>query len=154
MSVDALAARIAEERGDTWIALLPRPPGTATDALAAVLAELPARPWDAHVAFREAPDGLPEIDRDRARRGLALALHRGMAHHDERLPAERAAALAGALVDALAPDARWWTNGDLGAAGPQLVVAGWTPLTTATFDTGVLGVDDHHVLVAWVVDED
>ena len=68
-----------------------------------------------------------------------------------RLLRDPPAPLATKEVDVLPGSARWWTNGDVALRGH---LATWTPLSEATFDTGVIGVGDEHVLVAWFMDED
>lgn len=50
-------------------------------------------------------------------------------------------------------DARFFTNGDWG--NPRFENSkGWTPLSTATFDAGVLGIDSETAFIVWTEDED
>jgi hypothetical protein len=65
----------------------------------------------------------------------------------------RAAQVATAFVSRFADDAEFWTNGDLWRASYH-PTGSWSPLTPATFDTGVVAVDDDAVGILWVTDED
>lgn len=163
---EELARTTGHERpgADHAIHLLPRTPGLSDEAAVdAVLADPPpvaglAPPgWPSD--FLTPPDGptlaeLHEIDADCAHRALTYVLRHDLVFNDDGLvPAFRAEALAAAFVSTLRVPARWWTNTD-GTHQIPPRWSGWTPLTKATFDTGIIGVDDRSVLIVWFMDED
>ena len=51
-----------------------------------------------------------------------------------------------------ADDADFWTNGGLWRLHGEPTA--WSRLTSATFDTGVIGVDAEAVGIIWITDED
>jgi len=53
-------------------------------------------------------------------------------------------------LDLLAEDATFLSNGEWKEGASN----GWTPLTSATFDCGVIGFDDEHAFIFWVEEED
>jgi hypothetical protein len=93
------------------------------------------------------------LERSQAADLLAFLAVESLAYGDYPPPREglRDAALE-ALLD-LDPKAEFYTNGSwlrsLGWKAPS-----WTPLSTATFDAGVLGFDDRNAFVFWVEEED
>ncbi|HXG11461.1 MAG TPA: hypothetical protein VNK04_17030 [Gemmataceae bacterium] len=100
-----------------------------------------------------------EIDEEAARRLLRLVLHRDMAYNVEIMPEVRAAELADAFLAQFGPGTRFFSNGtwhlpavvrpDGGVIGPS-----WDPVTSATFDTGVLAIGPEWSGCLWVEDED
>ena len=93
---------------------------------------------------------LDAIDTGTAQRVVAHTLQFDLASDERLLEADAAARLAASVIEAF-PDARWWTNGTLGLPGRR---SQWTPLTTAGYDTGVIGVSAERVLIVWFIDED
>jgi hypothetical protein len=58
-----------------------------------------------------------------------------------------------AALREMKPGARFFTNGDWG--DPRIESPkGWTPLSKATFDAGVLGFDGETAFIVWTEDED
>jgi hypothetical protein len=160
-----LARTAARERrwGDHAIHRLARAPGLSDTAVVdAVLADPPPVAGRAHpdwpADFLTPPDAptidqLEEIDAEAARRVLGYLLTHDLAYSVAAAPPDRAGELAAAFISTLRTPTRWWTNNDgLSRTPPRLT--GWTPLTRATFDSGVIGVDDRSVLIVWFMDED
>lgn len=162
----ALVDAVETERGSSAMVRTRRPPAPSTEAaLDAVLANPPAALWPGTSdrdggGFRTWPDNthvaqLDEIDRATARDALAEILEEDMAYTSTgRMDPDRAVELADAITAHAAPDARWWTNRPLRRWHRPAGQRGWQPLTTATFDAGVIAVDDQHVLIARLMDED
>jgi hypothetical protein len=117
------------------------------DPLGAVLAALPA-PF---VCPDQGSAGFGEIDREQARALLVAVQHRDLGYDQEVMERVVAEALADELVDLMPAPTRWWTNGDVALRRDRAV---WTPLTTATFDTGVIGISAPHSMIVWFLDED
>lgn len=71
---------------------------------------------------------------------------------------ERADELTAGLLSIAGPETRWWTNGAVQVAVPHPNTGqssgGWTPLTRATFDGGIVGLDTDAILILWLMDED
>ncbi|MEJ2865340.1 hypothetical protein [Actinomycetospora flava] len=162
----ALFDAVETERGSSAMVRTRRPPApNAEAALDAVLANPPAALWPGTTdrdggGFRTWPDNthvaqLDEIDRATARDALAEIIEEDMAYTSTgRVDPDRAVELADAITAYADPDARWWTNRPLRRWNRPAGQRGWQPLTTATFDAGVIAVDEHHVLIAWLMDED
>ena len=91
------------------------------------------------------------VDRSRADRLLFNVLHKDLAYGSVIMPAARADELARAWLDLFPPQALFFTNGTFhnGSSG-----ASWSPITHATFDTGVLVVAPDTLGLCWVQDED
>ncbi|KYF57789.1 hypothetical protein BE08_18630 [Sorangium cellulosum] len=93
-----------------------------------------------------------EIGEETARRIIAFVLHRDLAYGVEMVPAEDAARLADAFLEQLdGAGCRYFTNGDF---GEDPAGASWTPVTSATFDTGALILGTSRSGCLWVEDED
>ena len=93
-----------------------------------------------------------------ARSILTGVLHRDLAYGTRLMSLSRAEELAAAFVKAFdKPKSRFFTNGQFkDDAGVGLVLAGWNPATTSTFDTGILVLASPGSPSAclWVADED
>jgi hypothetical protein len=88
-----------------------------------------------------------------SRQALTVATRVLFAHlgHDAPvMPVHLAARLARTFLEALGAQATFLTNGTLALTHAR----GWTPLTGAAFDTGLVGVSDVRVGLLWVEDED
>jgi len=88
-----------------------------------------------------------------SRQALTVAtrvLFADFAHDAPVMPVALAARLARTFLEALGPQATFLTNGTLALTHAR----GWTPLTSATFDTGLVGVSSERVGLLWVEDED
>lgn len=99
-----------------------------------------------------------DITRDEAQAGAALILHQGRAYDGQVMPAADASRLAedflGFFTEHDGYELRYFTNGTLiqpcrGADG-----RGWSALTSATFDCGIIVVAKKSIGILWVADED
>jgi hypothetical protein len=150
IDVDALQERLAARAAGealVWSAAHER----GDDAEAAARDLLETSPPPLSVTSDTELHELDAIDTRTARRVLAHTLAFALASDERLLEADTAARLADSVIDAFPDAARWWTNGTLGLPGPR---SQWTPLTTAAYDTGVIGVSAERVLVVWFMDED
>jgi hypothetical protein len=159
-TISVLPEEIAMRRraGESMLWLEPRDPAAPPDSVVSellragpgLLSDRAAAVARGEVAPRRIED-LEEIDAEAAVSVLIRVLGHGLAYAgDEIMPAEDAVDLATRTVGMLSPSARWWTNGSWGREAD----AEWSDLTLATFDTGVVGVDRDHGLIAWFTDED
>lgn len=165
-SFGELTTQVKDARWNVVLALLDRDTSVPTEQVLDNLLTSAVGPlrgatpagggWGAGPDDARAGD-LDEIDTAQAHQLLVSVLHRDLAYDSEIVPHQRARELAAALLATIAADARWWTNGDIGLitrpvrSGPS---GSWHPLTTATFDTGVIGIGIDHILIAWFMDED
>lgn len=92
------------------------------------------------------------LDRIAARAAIARALTTTLAYSSSWVEAARAESVGDAFVACFAPEATFRTNGDLLIG--EIGSAAWDPLTSATFDTGVVALDSATAGILWVVDED
>ena len=99
-----------------------------------------------------------EIDADSALRLVQMILNQDMAYNAEIIPLARAGELADQFLAQFGKTGvRFYTNGRFHEArGPNLTWSGasWNPVTSATFDTGVLIVGLQRSGCLWVEDED
>jgi hypothetical protein len=102
------------------------------------------------------PEIYREVDAATARDILTGILHRDLAYGTRVISLAKAEELAGAFMERFdKPETRFFTNGEFKRdAGAGLVLAGWNPATTATFDTGILALSPTDSACVWVVDED
>lgn len=137
--------RIKQERGkDTIAGILP---GAASASVTDVASSF---------GLLDSPECYEEIDAVEAARVLENVLHRDMAYKAEIMPMSLARELSGEFVAVFADsDARFFTNGEWGRPMGALGIGpSWAPVTSATFDTGVLVVSDQRVGCVWCMDED
>lgn len=126
----------------------PRPPLKDRPAAAAIAAQVgyPTAASDPLVNGQMIP-----VDRAKAASILAYVASRSLAYEPFRTASEGVRmSVLDALAD-LSPTARFFTNGDWGAGSPSTT---WQPLSTATFDAGVLGFDDDNAFIYWREEED
>lgn len=90
-----------------------------------------------------------QVDIREAAYVLALAGTRGLAYNNRAPSAGSINASLSALRD-LSADAVFLTNGDWKHSGSCT----WSPLSTATFDCGVIGYDSTNAFIFWVEEED
>lgn len=103
-------------------------------------------------AFRlDPPESWIELDRGRAAKITTRVLHKDLAYDLPTMPFEVAEELALHFLSFFENGATFLTNGEHGVDGN---LERWTGLTAATFDTGVIGVDEERVGMLWVEDED
>ncbi|MEG0192273.1 hypothetical protein [Stenotrophomonas sp. YIM B13575] len=138
-----IAERIKQERGqDTIAGILP---GAASATVTDVASSF---------GLLDSPECYEEIDAVEAAKVIENVLYRDMAYNTQIMPFSLDRELSGEFVAAFAgSDARFFTNGEWGRSMGALGV-GWTPVTSATFDTGVLVVSDQAVGCVWCMDED
>jgi hypothetical protein len=105
------------------------------------------------VGLSEAPD--TDISREEARAVIASLVDCDLAYRARRNHEATGVSVASAFLGIFEGDgARFFTNGDLGIEHAAGRSGAWSPLTSATFDTGVVVVDGSCVAVFWVEDED
>lgn len=105
------------------------------------------------VGLRAAPKR--EITREQAHELVAALIECDLAFHAPRGPKWEAESLASTFLGMFPGDeARFFTNGELGLEHIAGRSGAWSPLTNATFDTGVVAVEGGTVGVFWVEDED
>lgn len=92
-----------------------------------------------------------EITREMARTLLRGLLLHDLAYGVEQMPDAGAWDLANQFVGIFTSEAQFFTNTDYGS---DTMRYGWIPLTTATFDAGVLGIDENTIGILVVQDED
>jgi len=97
-------------------------------------------------------DALEQIDAATARAVIASILVKTLAYDSDWVERADAEHVASIFVACFSDDADFWTNGELSRRDRS--ARSWSPLTSATFDTGVLAVDDEAVGILWVTDED
>jgi hypothetical protein len=85
-----------------------------------------------------------------AEKAAVRVLHRDLAYHAPVMAIERAESLARRFVESCGEAAVFFTNGALALTG----TGAWSPITDATFDSGVLGLSASRVGLLWVEDED
>lgn len=138
-----ITERIKQERGKDTIA------GILPGAVSASVADV-ARSF----GLLDSPECYEEIDAVEAAGVIENVLHWDMAYKTEIMSISLARELSGEFLAAFAgADARFFTNGEWGRSTGALGV-GWTPVTSATFDTGVLVVSDQMAGCVWCMDED
>ena len=95
-----------------------------------------------------------EVDVEAARKHLAHLLHQDLAYHSPLMPPTRAEFLASQLIGLCA----WricYTNTETPLSlGHTSLEFTWTPITPATFDSGVVCIGDRHSVIFWCCDED
>jgi hypothetical protein len=88
----------------------------------------------------------------------AKVLERDLAYTSEVMPEAVARAFAEEFAAHFDDCAEFFTNATfedhLARVAPGDSVSSWSPITEATFDTGVIAVDEHRVGLIWVEDED
>jgi hypothetical protein len=102
-----------------------------------------------------------DIDEADAHRLIQMLLHRDMAYNAEIMPLSRAVDLTDQFLSHFSLGTRYFSNGhwDLQSAKPTDDLIGranpnWHPVTSATFDTGVLAIGPEQSGCLWVEDED
>jgi hypothetical protein len=103
------------------------------------------------------PKFLREVPADKAKQVLAAILHQDMAYKSEAMPLARAMQLAQDFLSSHESGARFFINADWSEYfapknGPSSF--SWNGLTEATFDAGVVAIDQSIASCVWVEDED
>jgi hypothetical protein len=103
---------------------------------------------------------LRAIDEPSAQRLIARLLHRDLAYDYEMMPVEDAVAMTERFLEPFRGESpRYFSNGDFHTQpvrqDPESnASAAWNPMTTATFDTGVIVLGSARSGYLWVEDED
>lgn len=92
-----------------------------------------------------------EITGEQARTFLRHILSQSLAYGSEVMPVEVADGFADRFLDTFSSDGRYFTNGIL---YKRVDAAWWTPISDATFDTGVLCADSSTTGMLWIQEED
>lgn len=150
--------RTARKYGQTWTWVGKRPAGSNDEVVTRFLHSA-IWPFPTFEGKPLSAGKLHPVSRDRAMVRLRRCLHRGLAYDGECMDEESASQLASMFVGLISPLAAWWTNGFLEADREFLESGGrppgsWSSMTSATFDSGVIGADSTSLAIAWVADED
>jgi hypothetical protein len=97
------------------------------------------------------PDAWTELDASGALELATRVLHADLAYNMPTMPMDLAGALARRFLMCCGDDAVFLTNGSLAFSPTH---GAWSPLTEATFDTGVVAVSARRAGLLWVEDED
>jgi hypothetical protein len=123
----------------------------------------PSEILDIYVAFlglKPISDDWLEINQREADNLLISILSRDLAYNAPAGDEQSATVLARRFLHRFDPDARYFTNGTIALPHQQrrpathVIISGYSPLTEATFDTGVVALDTHQIGIIWVWDED
>jgi hypothetical protein len=101
-----------------------------------------------------------KVDRATASSVLFSLLVEDMAYSSPRLPKEQATAAAEEFLEKFGVDASFFTNGNWEEGwrrakdGRSGVGPSWEPATSATFDGGVIALDQNRSGILWLEDED
>jgi hypothetical protein len=99
----------------------------------------------------QAPEQWTSLDASGALEVVTRTLALDLAYETPVMTIDQAQKLARRFVQCLGDGAVFLTNGMLALAG---TARQWSPLTNATFDTGVVGVSESRIGLLWVEDED
>ena len=94
-------------------------------------------------------DALQRLDRTQAAHVLAVA-GTGSLAYDQNRPSDASFRVVANALTEFSENAVFFSNGTW-EAGSSI---SWHPLTTATFDCGVIGFDEKLAFIYWVEDED
>ena len=98
---------------------------------------------------------LREITISEAQTIITACLYQDWAYHTTIVPYEHALEMARSFLSFFSSQALLFTNGRFAPlVATSIRMTGWTPETTATFDTGVIVVDKKSIGCLWVKDED
>lgn len=90
-----------------------------------------------------------------AERLLTSILHKDLAYHYECMDIALARSTMRFFFDLFSESARFYSNADFRPDSGGLVTIGsYQSITNATFDSGVVAIDDDHVGFIWCEDED
>ena len=122
----------------------------AENAIAIVDRVVEAQGW------RGINDGWLEISAADAHAIVSTLLHRDLAYGIEIMPFTVAAEFATRFLDLVPEPHSYFTNSDWAVTGDSApaTLNGWTPISDATFDSGVVCLGDGAAAMLWVEDED
>lgn len=95
-----------------------------------------------------------ELSWNHAEQTMLSILQRDLAYNMPLLSSEAAKEVMDTFFGYFAPEARYFTNGNLLHITPEPLYGTWQPLTAATFDTGIVCFDPLSIGILWVQDED
>lgn len=85
---------------------------------------------------------------------LSQLLHKDMAYGSEIMPLEEARNLASGFISLFDATSNYYSNSTWHQHESGGNIRAWAPLTEATFDSGIIVVDNHKIGIAWFEDED
>ena len=119
--------------------------------IAAVSAASAADSFVASHGFRPLGKAWRIIQRSEALDSLYRILFRDLAYQQLLMEEKTARFIAESFLDLFSPHhSRYCTNGSF----DERSMLGWTPITEATFDHGIVAFDEEHIGMIWVQDED
>jgi len=124
--------------------------GTQRERVGGVVALALETAFEPESALEDALD--LRLDRAGAHAAIERGLHKTPAYNAKWVNASKARRVADAFVACFGSHAEFLTNGYLWLSNED--TSGWTPLTSATFDTGIVAVDEVAAGILWVTDED
>lgn len=144
-TLEKLLSRFAEETDSRW--WIGKKPDVREGQLTKTIAQQVGLPTSTDDPFVR--DGMFRLDRANAARVLAVAGTTSLAYEQ---PSPRSEVLTDtkSALDDLGEDATFFSNGRWEAGGSQ----SWNPLTTATFDCGLIGFDHENAFIFWIEEED
>lgn len=90
-----------------------------------------------------------------AERLLTSILHKDMAYQYECMEIGLARAMMRSFFDLFSDKAQFYSNADFKPESGGLVSIGsYKSITNATFDSGIVAIDDEHIGLLWCEDED
>ena len=90
-----------------------------------------------------------------AERLLTSILHKDMAYQYECMEIGLARSTMRSFFDLFSDSARFYSNAEFRPASGGLVSIGsYQAITNATFDSGIVAIDDNHIGFIWIEDED
>jgi hypothetical protein len=96
------------------------------------------------------PSAWTKLTAAEAEQAAARVLHRDLAYQAPIMAIELAESLAQRFVECCGEGVVFFTNGALALTG----TGAWSPITDATFDSGIVGLSSSRVGLLWVEDED
>lgn len=144
-TLEELLSRFAEKTDARW--WIGKRPDGREGQLAKTIAEQVGLPTSTDDPF--ARDGMIRLDKVNAARVLAVAGTTSLAYEQ---PSPRSGVISDAksALNDLGDDASFFSNGRWEQGGSQ----SWNPLTTATFDCGIIGFDSENAFIFWIEEED
>ncbi|WP_034159699.1 hypothetical protein [Sphingomonas sp. ERG5] len=144
-TLEKLLSRFAKGTDARW--WIGKRPDARDGQLAKIIAGQVGLPTSTDDPF--ARDGMVRLDRANAARVLAVAGTTSLAY-TETSPRSGALMEAKSALNDLHEDATFLSNGHWQEGGSR----SWNPLTTATFDCGLIGFDGEHAFIFWIEEED
>ncbi|RPK10764.1 hypothetical protein [Priestia endophytica] len=106
------------------------------------------------LGFQEVEASLNLIDKQIARKIITYVLSMDLAYDSDLDSKPIARDLCNYFVSLFSSKAKYYTNAEFDEEWGYFKMAGWSPISLSTFDTGIIIVDQDNVGVLWVEDED